>query len=82
MNMWGYKLTIIGIYTLNEDNGGIVKDEIFAHLNEETVNSGSGRQLIIMGNMNGRTGRKTGNTVVDNFGEDRVNDNGERLIEM
>ena len=46
------------------------------------VKSGSGRQLILMGDMNGRTGRKTGNTVVGNFGEDRVNDNGERLTEL
>jgi len=35
-----------------------------------------------MGDMNGRTGRKTGETVVGNFGEDRVNDNDERLIEL
>jgi hypothetical protein len=41
-----------------------------------------GRQLILMGNMNGRTGRKTGDTVVGNFGEDMVNDNDERLIEL
>jgi hypothetical protein len=32
--------------------------------------------------MNGRTGRKNGDTVVGNFGEDKVNDNGERLIEI
>jgi len=30
--------------------------------------------------MNGRTGRKTGDTVVGNFGEDRVKITGERLI--
>jgi len=35
-----------------------------------------------MGDMNGRTGRKTGDTVVGSFGEDRVNENGERLIEL
>jgi len=82
MNIWGYKLTIIGTYAPNEDNGATVKDEFFANLNEEIVKSGSGRQLIIMGDMNGRTGRKTGDTVVGNFGEDRVNDNSERLIEL
>jgi hypothetical protein len=43
---------------------------------------GFGRQLILMGDMNGRTGRKTGDTVVGNFGEDMVNDNGGRLIEL
>ena len=32
--------------------------------------------------MNGRTGRKAGDTVAGNFGEDRVNDNGEKLIEL
>ena len=28
MNIWGYKLTIIGIYAPNEDNGTTIKDEI------------------------------------------------------
>jgi len=82
MNIWGYKLTIIGIYVPNEDNGAKVKDEFFVNLIEEIVKSGSGRQLILMGDTNGRTGRKTGETVVGKFGEDRVNDNGERLIEL
>ena len=59
MNIWGYKLTIIGIYAPNEDNGITVKDEFFANLNKEIVKSRSGRQLILMGDMNGRTGRKT-----------------------
>jgi hypothetical protein len=35
-----------------------------------------------MGDMNGRLGRKTGNIVVGNFGEGRINDNGGRLIEL
>jgi exonuclease III len=82
MNIWGYKLMIIGVYAPNEDSGATVKDEFFANLNEEIVKSGSGRQLILMGDMNVRIGRKTGNTVVGNFGEERINDNGERLIEL
>ena len=57
-NIWGYKLTIIGIYAPNEDNGTTIKDEFFANLNEEIVKSGNGRQLILMGDMNGRIGRK------------------------
>jgi hypothetical protein len=35
-----------------------------------------------MGDMNGRTGRKTGDTVVGNFGENRVNNNSKSLIEL
>src|SRR5215510_9937981 len=79
MNIRGYKLMIIGVYAPNEDNGATVKDVFFANLNEEKVKSGRGRQLILMGDKNGR---KTGDTVVGNFGEDRINDNGERLIEL
>ena len=60
MNIWGYKLTIIGTYAPNEDNGATVKDEFFANLNEVIIKSGSARQPILMGDMNGRTGRKTG----------------------
>jgi hypothetical protein len=63
-------------------NRVIVKDEFFAMLSEEIVKSSSGRQLILMGDINGRTGRKTGDPVVGNFGEDIVKDNGERLIEL
>ena len=32
--------------------------------------------------MNGRIGRKTEDTIAENFGEDTINDNGERLIEL
>jgi PII-like signaling protein len=35
-----------------------------------------------MGDMNKRSGRKREDIVVGNFGEDMVNDNGERLIEL
>ena len=31
MNIWGYKLTIIGIYASNEDNGVTNKDEFLLH---------------------------------------------------
>jgi hypothetical protein len=82
MNIWGYKLTIIGVYAPNEYKGVTVTDEFFANINEEIVKSGSGRQLILMGHMNRRTGRKTGDTLVGNFGEDVINDNGKRLIEL
>jgi exonuclease III len=58
MNIWGYKLTIIEIYAPNEDNKTTIKDEFFANLNEEIIKSGSGRHLILMGDMNGRIGGK------------------------
>ena len=48
MNLWVYKLTIIGIYAPNENNGTTMKDEFFVNLNKEIVKSGNGRQLILM----------------------------------
>jgi len=50
--------------------------------NEEIVKSNSGKQLKLMGDMYGRTGGINGDTVVGNFGEDGVDDKGERLIEL
>ena len=70
------------MYAPNEDNGATVKDEFFANLNEEILKSSSERKLVLMGDMIGRTGRKTGDTVIGNFGEDRVKGNGERLLEL
>ena len=42
------------------------------------------REIIMMGDFNGRTGSRTWSEVVfvGPYGEDRVNDNGERLIEI
>jgi hypothetical protein len=68
--MWGYKLTIIGVYAPNEDNGDTVKDEVFANLNKEIVKCGSGRNLI--GVMNERSRRKTGDTIVGKFWRRKV----------
>ena len=82
MNIWGYKLTIIGIYAPNEDNGTTTQDDIFANLYEEIIKSGNGRKLILMGDMTGGTGRKTRETIFGNFGEDKINDNSERLLEL
>jgi hypothetical protein len=67
MDMWVYKLTLIAIYAANEDNGVTAKDEFLAKLNEEIVKFYSGRKLILMGELNRRTGRKIIDRVVGNF---------------
>jgi exonuclease III len=67
MNMWCYKLTVIGIYAANEDNEVTVKDELFAKFSKEIVKSYSARKLILIGDVNRRTGRKIRDGVVGNF---------------
>jgi hypothetical protein len=42
---------------------------LFANLKEGIVKSGSGRKLILVEDMNGRTGREIGDRVVGNFGK-------------
>lgn len=43
---------------------------------------GTNREIILMGDLNNRVGKKSKDEVVGPHGEDRINDNGERLIEL
>ena len=42
----------------------------------------AGREINLMGDLNGKTGRRSNCKVVEPFGEDTENDNGDRLIEI
>lgn len=72
----------INCYLLtNEDEKSANKDMFWEKLSE-TTEEGKGR-LIILGDLNGRVGRKDGETgeVIGNYGENARNNNGRRLIE-
>jgi len=51
-------------------------------LNEKLVNICMTREIILLGDFNGHTGTKVNNQVVGPYGETRINDNGERLIDL
>jgi hypothetical protein len=76
----GYKITIIGVYGINEDALTQNKEEFFEQLNEEISKIGTSREIIIMGDMNNRVGKKDQNKIVGRYGEDTINDN--RLINI
>jgi hypothetical protein len=78
----GYKTTIIGVYGINEDALTQNKEEFFEHLNEEISKIGTSREIIIMGDMNSRVGKKDQDKIVGRYGEDTINDNGNRLINI
>ena len=40
------------------------------------------REIILLGDFKGHTGTKVNNQVVGPYGETRINDNGERLIDL
>jgi hypothetical protein len=58
------------------------KEEFFEHLNEEISKIGTSREIIIMGDMNSRVGKKDQDKIVGRYGEDTINDNGNRLINI
>ena len=82
LNLYGHKITLFGVYGVNDDATVAVKDQFFEDLNEEITKVAAGREVIVMGDLNSRTGRRVNCKVVGPFGEDAVNDNGDRLIEI
>ncbi|XP_072398049.1 uncharacterized protein [Diabrotica undecimpunctata] len=75
-------ITILGIYAISDDETYTNKDEFFAKVNDEITKIGNRRELVVMGDLNGRVGRKVDNKVVGPYGEINQNDNGARLIEI
>ena len=82
VNMFGRKVTIVGVYGISEDERSQKKDEFYEILNNVVNEIGNSREIILAGDWNGRTGKQNGNEVVGPFGEETVNDNGERIIEL
>lgn len=77
MNVWNRQLAILGEYVPNNDKTVMVKDMIFLQtpLNHQWQDR---RELIL----NCRTGKRQSDVVVRQFGENEVNDFGERPMEL
>ncbi|XP_043485867.1 craniofacial development protein 2-like [Polistes fuscatus] len=82
MNIYGYRTTILGVYGVNEDALVANKDEFYEQLNDEIVKVGNTREIILLGDLNGRTGNKKQDDVVGRYGEEMLNDNGTKIINM
>ena len=74
--------TVIGVYAPTDDATLEVKDEFYENMTEVLDNIGRRNEIILMGDLNGRTGRKVKDKVVGQYGEDVTNDNGTRLIQL
>lgn len=75
--------TIIIIYGPDENERAASKDEFWEKLTDVSENT-TGR-LIILGDMNSRVGKRTGNVshdVIGKYGEEHTNNNGRRLIDF
>ena len=75
-------MCILGIYAISDDENTVVKEDFFWKLNEVIAEIGNSKELLIAGDFNSRTGKKTDNLVVGLFGEEVINDNGDKLIDI
>jgi hypothetical protein len=82
MNLFGKKLCILGIYAISDDENALVKEDFFGKLTEVITEIGNAREILIAGDFNSRTGKKTNDLVVGPFGEEVINDNGDKLIDI
>jgi len=78
----GRKITILGVYAVNDDTLANNKDKFFESLHCEINKISGTREIIILGDLNSRTGMKQHNKVVGQYGEPTKNDNGCRLITL
>ena len=79
LDIWGYRMTILGIYGVNDDATVKIKDDFYEQINDEIRKIGTSREIIVLGDLNGRVGKNT-NNIAGPYGEDNVNDNGNRII--
>lgn len=82
MNIRGYRLTIIGVYAVNDDSPTASKDAFFQQLNDEIIKTGKTREIFLLGDLNSRTGKSDNDVTIGKYGEETLNNNGERLIDM
>ncbi|RZF32288.1 hypothetical protein LSTR_LSTR001752 [Laodelphax striatellus] len=82
LEIYGREIVIIGVYGPTDDSQMQDKDEFFECLNATVEKINRRKEIILTGDLNGRTGRRANDTVIGSFGEDCLNDNGERIIEL
>ncbi|XP_018898500.1 craniofacial development protein 2 [Bemisia tabaci] len=75
-------MTVLEVYGVNDDSTVAVKDQFFEELDEEIENIGHSREIVVLGDLNGRTGRQLNSKIVGPFGEATLNDNGNRIIDV
>ncbi|XP_046683447.1 uncharacterized protein LOC124369479 [Homalodisca vitripennis] len=75
-------MTVIGIYAPTNDESEGVKDDYEETLNDVFEQANSTGEVILIGNLNARFGRRNKHHIVGSHGEDVVYNNGEHLINV
>ena len=77
----GHDVNIVGVYAPNDDADDKQKENFYNTLGCMMDKNSSRKEIIILGDLNARTGSKRNDAVVGPHGELMINDSGSRLIE-
>ena len=78
----GHEIVVVGVYAPNEDAISTVKEEFYKDVTKVLDQISNRKQVLMLGDFNGRIGQRRFDAVVGPYGEATLNDNGERLIEL
>ena len=78
------RVVIVACYAPVDGESAAVKDEFWGQLNDVLNGCEQGERVIVLGDLNGWVGVKRSGVedVVGRFGDPRVNDNGERIVDL
>ncbi|KAK4883910.1 hypothetical protein RN001_000181 [Aquatica leii] len=77
-----HQVVFIVVYAPNDYATVVKKDLFYQELTKVIDNIADRKELIILGDLNARTGSRNNDLIVGQYGENVVNDNGDRLIEL
>ena len=75
----GHQIVIVGLYAPNDDADAMLKDGFYERLTTVLAGIRDNKEIVILGDLNGRTGKENNSNVVGKYGEAVTNNNGIRL---
>ncbi|KAK4877536.1 hypothetical protein RN001_010042 [Aquatica leii] len=76
------QIVIIGVYAPSDDTDVTIKDQFYENLTGLLESFKNNKEVCLLGDFNARIGKKNNDLVVGRYGENRINDNGQRLIDV
>jgi len=82
MEMWGYSIVFLAVYAPTDDSSNEIKDEFYADLTMLLANINNRKEIVLLGDLNARVGKREEDSTVGRWGEDTLNNSGERLLDL
>lgn len=78
----GKDIVIVAVYAPTDDANIVTKDQFEEDITAVLGKINKRKEIILLGDFNGRVGKKIKDPIVGRHGEEVTNDNGDRLIEL